>query len=207
MQIKWLAFASLYHFSMMLQCTCACSCASICALPVSAARHISLTIKKSPDLSGALACRRHSNLCYIDLPAKDYYFRRSPPRKSVHRNTDCFLLLVCRKPEVIAYSIRHRFTALWAVHLCHPSLGLLTALSFLEIFFRDTSKFNLHMCIFICMHMCIIFNPLPSAFSVSFHPRVHQSIFPGLLRRPARQVQQHETVSCMTGASDHQDIP
>ena len=191
----------------MLHYTCACSCAFTCALTISAARHISLTIKKSPDLSGALACRRHSDLCYIDLPAKDFYFRRLPPRKYVHRNTDCFLLLVCRKPAVIAYSIRHRFTALWAVHLSPPSLGLLTALSFLEIFFRDTSKFNLHMCIFICMHMCIIFNPLPSAFSVSFHPRVRQRIFPVPSGTPVPQVQQNETVSCMTGASDHQDIP
>ena len=35
--------------------------------------------KKSPDLSGDLACRHHSALCYIDLPARDYYTPRVLP--------------------------------------------------------------------------------------------------------------------------------
>ena len=40
---------------------------------------LSRKTEKSPDLSGDLSYRHHSALCYIDLPARDYYTPRVLP--------------------------------------------------------------------------------------------------------------------------------
>ena len=116
--------------------------------------NIAQLYKKSPDLSGDLSYRYHSALCYIDLPARDYFTPRVLLLGGIVIEIQTiFRLRLTGNPQLL-----HIPFVIGSPHRGQFIISPFPALAdspVICILLAGCSKGILHMCMHKKMHMCI----------------------------------------------------